>query len=247
MRNDIRGTILIEFVGSFLLFVLLIMSVLSLINIVTVQARMHFALTQTANMLSMYGYVLHVTGLDGRLMEIDEGRAGTDAQIQEMRSNIEQVFAGINDIGGAVSGAQNAVDQAGGWIDGVANDPAGAVQMLIQYAMGELGSAGFELILRGLVTHYLRNGDMSGAEYLRSVGINEDLQFYSLSLTSSAAGNSILLDRYGNVRITVQYYIDYSFMGLRLPFEPRLSITQSVVTRMWRGGFGDGYSGFNDG
>jgi len=58
MRNDERGTVLIEFIGSFLLFFLLIISILSLVNIVTAQARVHYALTETANTMSMYGYVM---------------------------------------------------------------------------------------------------------------------------------------------------------------------------------------------
>ena len=242
MRKDEGGSILIEFVGSFLLFVLLIMSILSLINIVTVQSRMHFALTQTANMLSKYGYVLHVTGLDERFMSVDATRADVNADIGRVRADIEQVFTGISDLGATFGGVQNTVNQAEGWIEGFADNPAGAIQVLTQYAMGELGGAGFELMLRGLVTHYLRNGEMSGAEYLLSVGITEPLQFYAFSLGSSD-GNSVLLDRNGNVRITVQYYIDYSFMGLRLPFEPRLRVTQSVMTKMWLGGSGTGYSG----
>ena len=41
MRRDERGYIVVETIGSFLLFVLAVTSILSLINIVAVQARVH--------------------------------------------------------------------------------------------------------------------------------------------------------------------------------------------------------------
>ena len=88
MQKDERGYIILEFVGSFLLFFLLIISVLSLVNIVTVQARIHYALTQTANMLSMYGYITHVTGVDKLLIEIDRNsntvRSEVNAQVDSI-------------------------------------------------------------------------------------------------------------------------------------------------------------------
>ena len=63
MGKDERGYIVVETIGSFLLFVLLVLSILSLINIVAVQARIHYALTQTAQTISMYSYTLDVIGV----------------------------------------------------------------------------------------------------------------------------------------------------------------------------------------
>ena len=62
MRQDQRGYIVVETIGSFLLFTLLIVSILTMINIVTVQARVHAALTQACETVSMYSYVLDLTG-----------------------------------------------------------------------------------------------------------------------------------------------------------------------------------------
>ena len=45
----------------------------------------------------------------------------------------------------------------------------------------------------------------------------------------------------GDVRIRVDYYIDYTFGALPLPFT-RLHVTQEVTTKAWLGGEGDGYS-----
>ncbi|MCL2813906.1 MAG: hypothetical protein FWD23_04840 [Oscillospiraceae bacterium] len=50
-----NGYITIETLGTFLPFVFLVVSILSLVNIVTVQTRVHYALTQAANTISVYG------------------------------------------------------------------------------------------------------------------------------------------------------------------------------------------------
>ena len=61
---------------------------------------------------------------------------------------------------------------------------------------------------------------------------------------SSGANDSLLLDADGNVKIVVQYDVDYSFGALILPFEePKLHVTQEVVTKAWLGGEGEGYKG----
>jgi len=261
--KDERGSILIEFVGSFLIFVLMIISILSLVNIVTAQARMHYALTQTANTLSMYGYILHVTNIDGFMMGVQTGADTVNSEANQLIDDINEVLSGINnlDLAGIQKGAEGVQGRVGSWVVNTIKDPICAIQIIMQYGLSELESAGFELILRELMKYYLSNGDMDGDEYLKSVGINSDLEFYTFSLpgyvpaqpgqsvgsvTNIPDDNSVLLDANGNVRITVQYKIDYWFYGLQLPFSdsdniPRLSMVQSVITKMWLGGSGDGY------
>ena len=264
MRKDERGTILIEFVGSFLLFVLLILSILSLVNIGTMQARMHYAMTQTANTLSMYGYMLHVAGMDEPMINAAKGAQYVQSEANGVIDEINGVLDGINNFGltGIQKSGEAAVDRISGWVDNTRENPKQTLQLLAQYAMREVGSAGFELILRPLMEHHLSNGEMNADEYLRSVGVDgvDSLEFYTLStpgyspaggreivgsFTGIPADDSILLDGDGNVKITVQYDMKYSFMGLNklLPFEePKLRITQSVMTKMWLGGWGEGYN-----
>ena len=262
MRKNEQGTILIEFVGSFLLFVLLIMSILSLVNIGTMQARMHYAMTQTANTLSMYGYVLNVSGADGFLISnaavAENVRQGANTSIDD----INNVLNEINNlsISGVVSSAEIAAGNIGAQVDNVIENPVQAVQSVANYGLNQGMSFGFGEILKPLIGYHLANGDMSGDEYLRSVGVDgvESLSFFTLSapgytpagkgqlvgtINGLPADDSALLDHNGNVRITVQYEMKYSFMGLDniMPFEPKLKITQSVMTKMWHGGRGERY------
>ena len=259
MRNE-RGTILVEFVGSFLLFVLLIMSILSLVNIVTLQARMNYAITQTANSLSMYGYVLNVVGLDKTLMNVNSGANVVSGEINSAVGEINDVLGSINslDLKGVKKNAGTAKERFGSWTDSTKENPKQTIQLIVQYGLNEGEKAIFEQMLRPLMLHYLANGDMSGEDYLKSMRVNGDLEFYDFSMvgmapagsgalvgsvTGLADNDSILLDEAENVKITVRYEVDYSFMGLPLPFDAKLKITQSVITKMWLGGSGDGYVG----
>ena len=65
------------------------------------------------------------------------------------------------------------------------------------------------------------------------------LHFYSPDLQGN---DSQLLTSEGNVKIVVQYDVDYHFGALVLPFDqPKLHVTQEVMTKAWLGGEGEGY------
>jgi hypothetical protein len=255
MRSNEQGTILIEFVGSFLLFFLLVISILSLVNIVTAQARMHYALTETANTLAMYGEVIHAADLES----LSSGHDSSSTM-----SLLSKVFSVVSDL-------------AGGGMPWDGSAPAGAVASLASYYSGLIPKTGFERVAKPLLISNLSAGPMSGEDYLRSVriqsvkvtgytvpykvvtGSGSINLFGSSSSSSSVTWHSLEIDqKNGGVsttdtessarhrqmfRLTVEYEIDYSFMGLPLPFNPKLKVTQSVATRMWMGGSGEGYSG----
>ena len=251
MKRDERGYIVVETIGSFLLFVLLITSILSIINIVTIQARIHYAVTQTAETLSMYDYVLHVTGADTHLKNSSAKAGKVQGQIDEMKGNINDVISGIErlqpkEIGTA---GKAAVNQAKGWMDQAEADPEGMIQDVLNYALNQGGNAAFGTMLRPLVGHYLTNNGMSGDEYLRTFRVIdglEGLEFYDFStfdLTKQGNTGSTFMDQDGNIRIRVEYDVDYTFGALMIPFkEPKLHITQIVQTKAWLGGLGEGYT-----
>ena len=91
MKRDQGGYIVVETIACFTLFVFLMMSILSLINIVTVQARVHYAITQAAETLSMYSYTLDAMGAAEKLMKsadrADRGRRG-----ESIRRKCQQGF-----------------------------------------------------------------------------------------------------------------------------------------------------------
>jgi hypothetical protein len=259
-----RGYIVVETIACFLLFVFLVVSIISLINIVTVQARVHYALTQAAETVSMYSYVLEVTGL-AKHMESSAGmREHVEQKADEMKDHINDVIDGIQGLMGlnitqsnvdlVKEGGSGAFDQGKGWVDEAVNNPKKSLQYLMNYALGQAPSEAFEAMLRPLVGHYLVNGPQDGDLYLRSFNVNDGAENYGirgivfsdfdlLTLDSTGANDSTILTSVGDVKVVARYEVDYFFGILAPVIQPRLKITQEVITHAWLNGKGEGYTG----
>ena len=248
---DDNGYIVVETVGAFIPFVFLVVSILSLVNIVTVQARVHYALTQAANTLSMYSYTLEVLGVSNKLTELHYEADKVSKEIGKLRSDMDEILAGLDsfsNVTGAVEGSRNAAARVYGWGEAAAGDPRAALQTFMNYGESELLNLVFEELARPLVGRYLANGELTGDEYLLGAGVMnrhtgatglDALEFYQFS--NAGLGNSVLIDAQGNVKLVVEYEIAYTFGLLPLPFNPSLRITQSAVTKAWLNGSGKGY------
>ena len=249
--HDEKGYIIAETTGSFIPFVLLMVSILSLVNIVALQGRIHYAMTQAANTLSMYSYTLELLGIANDLTTLDTKSERIIREAGALRSDISSAISGIDslaDISGAFESGDRAVDRVLGWGEEIADDPNAALQQLMCYGISELRDRVFEEMARPLVGRYLANSDMSGDEYLKNVGVMnkttgarglEALEFYQFSLFEG--GNSVLIDHNGNVKLVATYEVEYTFGGLPLPFKPTLKLSQTVVTKAWLNGSGEGY------
>ncbi|MCL2151932.1 MAG: hypothetical protein FWH57_03065 [Oscillospiraceae bacterium] len=251
MRDE-DGYIVVETIGAFVPFLLLVVSILSLVNIVALQARVHYAMTQTANTLSMYSYTLEVLGVANSLTTLSDKANKASGKAHEFKKNINGVISGIesfSDIGGAMEQGNAALNQVK---DSLA-DPKALLQEIMNYSIEELRNLAFEQLARPLVGRYLTNEHFSGEEYLilmgvvkssadrsalSAVGLNA-LDFYKFS--NMGRGNSVLIDAKGNVKLVVEYEILYKFGALPLPFRPTLKVSQTVITKAWLNGSGKGY------
>ena len=243
MRDNESGYITVETAGAFILFVLLVSSILSLVNIVTLQTRVHYALTQAANTVSVYAYALEVTGAAGRLRAIDEGASVVRREAAGFRSDIGAVYDSIKSLSlrGAAAHGEAAVTRVLGWGEDIADDPVSMARTLLDYGLSTGGSHIFGHLVRPLVGRYLSNGTMTGDEYLRSVNVIDGLDGLEFGGISMSEPGSVLIDSNGDVRLIVHYEIEYRFGALPLPFRPVLSVTQTASTKAWLGGRGEGY------
>ena len=253
MRGDDRGYIVVETVGAFLLFTLLNISILSMISIVTVQARVHAALTQACETISMYSYVLDLTGAASHIQKNSAKAGAVQEQVDAFKGNVNGLLDGIKELAPDQIGekGQALADQVGAGIDSAVSDPKSMLQYVMNYALDRAGSAAFGTFLaRPLVGRYLANGNISGDQYLKNYGVIdglEGLEFYTFDVfdfSTTGNKNSQLLDKNGDIRLVVQYDVSYSFGALLLPFdEPKLHVTQVASTKAWLGGEGEGYRG----
>jgi len=208
VKNE-DGYIVVETVGTFIPFLLLVISILSLVNIVSMQAQIHHALTQTAKTLSMYAYVLNVTGIADDFIEID-------TRARDFENNIRSTIDGILTLDS---------DEADLDFDFSHTD-------IINYGLSEAGSFIAASFVRPLVMRYLSGQQISGADLL-ALGNVFDFRLTRVAIVNYNA----------DVTITARYDIYYAFGNLEIPFGSRLSVTQTVVTKAWLGGSGEGYRG----
>jgi len=276
MKKDEGGYIVVETITAFILFVFLVMSILSLVNIVAVQARVHYALTQTANTLSMYAYTLHVTGAAPYMMRIEAVSEAITAEADGAKEEINAIIGNLDTVIGEMEGMtptavvsgdapailENIQQAVGGvqtngealanrgtaWAQSAVRDPSGAVAMMLTGGVSMAGKEALELLLRPLVSGYLANGNMSGDAYLRSMHVVNGMDglvfsdFDLFNLNSSGLNDSVILDSRGNTYLVLRYEIDYTFGALPLPEGMRtLSIEQTVKTKAWLNGEGEGY------
>ena len=191
MSKNEKGHIVVETVGTFIPLVLLMISILSLVNIVVVQARIHYALTQAAKTISVYSYAI------GKIED------------SEIMKELDSVFSGINLMkNNETTDSKDTIDIIGAITD---------------YAKSELSGYLADVLVSPIVERYLTNDGETGREFLKRFGVT-DLDFSS----------SVLLDENENVKLTAHYKVDYMFGALPIPFGPRLSITQTVITKAWR-------------
>ena len=250
MRDDQRGYIVVETIGAFILFVFLVASILSLVNIVALQARVHYALTQSAQALSMYSYTVEAMGFTEHVVNSRVKQNALESEANETKANITGVINGIQSLSvdDVYDHGEAIVGRAQEWADDIASDPGNALSVVMNYALGHGGDALLEQVVRPLVGRYLTNGDMSGDEYLRSVGVIDGLRglnFYDFPLfkiEATGEENSVFIDKNGEIKLVVRYDVDYTFGMLPLDFlDHKLSIVQIVKTKAWLGGYGEGY------
>lgn len=256
MKRDENGYIVVETILCFTLLVFLMVSILSLINIVTVQARMHYALTQTAETVSMYCYALDKIGFAEPLMGIAEKAEKTQKEIDTFKGNIDDLTGALNSLMNSEdfdclyeSGKTIAQSGKGLYDQGVKlvnTDPKVLLQNFLSLSIDEICSYGFEQLLQALMDRYLTNGSLSGDEYLRAYGVIDGVDGLDftpsnyLRWESRGNSNSHFLTSEGSVRIIVSYKIDYTFGTLPLPFSD-LAVTQQAETLAWLQGEGEGY------
>lgn len=245
MHKDENGYIVVETIGTFIPFVLLVVSILSLVNIVTLQSRVHYALTQAANTLSMYSYGLEVTGVANDLDILDKKASVVTKGVEEIKLDIDGVLEGIESLssGDVKVHGEAAINRVSGWGQSAIDNPKEALQLVLNYGLSKGNKVLLEELLHILVSRYLINGDITGDQYLKSVnvvdGIN-GLKFFSWDVLNTGV-DSTLIDKDGNVKLVASYEVEYKFGSLPLPFTPKLKITQTVKTKAWLNGSGKGY------
>ena len=249
MRRDEKGYIVVETIGCFILFLFLNASILSLINIVTIQARVHYAMTQAAEAVSMYTYTLDTLGFAEHIVDGAKKAETAEGELNEIKNHVTEFISAVNkqSISDALDKGETLIQDGVTVIEGAINDPKAVFQKFLNYNVQGGMDFLFEAAIRPLVGWYLRNGNMSGDAYLRTFHVENGLKgldFKKLTAfdlgSTVTGGDTRFLTGSETVKIVVEYDSDYTFGTLPLRFT-KLHVTQSVETRAWLNGLGEGY------
>lgn len=250
MRRDERGYIVVETIMCFTLFIFLNISILSLINIVTVQARVHYALTQAAEAVSIYTYTLDVLGVSDHIVASAQTAETAEEELNTVKIHINSFIDAVRslNISDTLDSGDALIRDGVKVVEDIENEPEKVFQKFLNYNLQEGMDFLFEGAVRPLVGWYLRCGELSGDEYLRAFHVEKGLRgldFKRLStfdLSATATGSDTrFLTGSETVKLVVEYDIDYTFGTLPLGFT-KLHIVQSAETRSWLNGSGEGYT-----
>ena len=226
MRKNENGSVVIETLLSFILFACLCWCILTIINITTLQARVHHALTQTAIELSVYGYALHALGFSEHVMTMGEAQTET----AELIGNITTMINTLDIDGGIQT------------VDDIMQDPMQIVQNLLLYVAGNMVN---DYLVRPIFEKYLQLGDHRAPAFLHGNRVRSSASPGLLSLSDNYIHlyESRLITPEGNIILVATYGVDFTFGILPMPERfGRLTFQQTAKTKVWLGGYGEVFS-----
>ena len=98
-KNQEKGAVTVEATIALSVFMFAIVTLYTIVNIATVQAKVAFAINNTAKEISQYGYLYSLTGLNDRQHEIyDSGKAQT-ADVEKTVSDLGTLYDEIVKLG----------------------------------------------------------------------------------------------------------------------------------------------------
>jgi hypothetical protein len=254
MKKQDDGYIVVETLLSFIMFLFFALSLLSLINIVTVNMRMHYAVTQVTNELSMYSYLVDVVGATDELVAFKEAGGKLDAEINTFKDNIRNTVDSTTEAGkrtkeiidnpstfkdnlstitdlleSAIGSGEAVVDKA----EDMYENPEYYINLLLDKVLdGAVDYIVANHIIKPMMEKYLENGDTTADTYLNANNIGTDIEPYNYDTLDF--DTRFFMNKNGDIIVTVTYDIDYTFGFLPLDFT-KLSFTQSAKTRAWIG------------
>lgn len=227
-----RGAIVVEATISLTAFIFLLYTILSVLNICYIQAKMSTALNTAAKQISQYCYLYYKLG-GGRVNDELAGAAEKPRKTVEatfdgissfMTKMSDGVESGINgDYAGSLKNAIDAGQGAAGIIDmyaeQIANDPKGFIigmGMLAacetkDYAFGKLcGALGKAFMAKNLKDFKDDDPDQFLKRYMIKNGL-DDLDFKYTALMPAKNKNLVLLVVTYDVHVIRLLNIDYKF------------------------------------
>ncbi len=254
-----NGSVTIEATISLSAFMFAIVTILTIVNICIVQARISYALNTTAKEISQYSYLYSLTGLNDSQSKLYEaGKEGTK-DITKILSDINTVYNEIENLGNTgnqspenIDDIMSAWDSAVGSVDNIesagsslydtisdiASDPKNLMFGIAKLAASE----GFDLVKSRLIAaplaktmvqrHLVNTKDGDVDAYLKYLGV---VPAANGSYLDGLDFSQSTLFPYGSNEIRINVSYDVKVIAL-LPIDFSFHFNQTAVTHGWLAG-----------
>ena len=242
-----KGASSIEAIISLTVFSLVMMGLLMIVNFVTAQAKIQYAINATAKEMSQYAYFYHALGVDKLQDDLSkESKQAMDvfsnlttcvsdasAEVQNIsgdpksylqgltkKENRDNAQAVVSEIQSVYANLKDIVKDPSSFIKSVASIGA---NYGIDYIKDKVIAVP---LAKSLTRRHFGNDDASANARLEKLGIEGGFDGINFN-------RSEFIDEDNNVRIVVYYKIN---MKNVLPFNVSFVVKQQAVTRAWLGG-----------
>ena len=254
--GDESGSVTVEATISLSAFMFAIVTLLTIVNICIVQAKMSIAINASAKELSHYSYLYSLTGIPGGQAKLAEAASETEKDVNGVLSDVNTVFTEIQNIGkddrgepeditAMLNGLKDSYDtmsEAGGslkeQLEELAEDPKGVAMGLVKIAATD----GWNLATSRLIAAPLSKG-LCKKNLASEKGGDVESYLKHLGVVPAANGSyldgldfsqsSLFPDGSNEIRVTVSY--DVKVIAL-LPIDFSFHFTQTAVTHGWLSG-----------
>lgn len=235
MRKDReRGAVIVEGIISLTTFMFAIFTILSIVNICYIQARMSNALNSAAKEISQYSFFYYKFGIDkaenklSQDSDVKEGREMADKTVAGMgalmdnlsnaNSNMESGnFDGL--VSDIQSGKSNVDSMVNDWADAIADDPKGLLIGMGKMMGNELVQEGKSLLCEVLAKAFMKKNLKAFPEddperflhAYRVVNGMKGLDFQYTTFLQDGVSNEIQIVVTYDVRVLEFFNLDFDF------------------------------------
>lgn len=232
--RDEQGHIVVEAVVVFVPFIILIALILSLIEFAFIHIRVQHALAQTAQQVSMYSYLIDVTGTAEAIGAANQ----VSSDVRDVKQNTEKIIEGLNTLknfsDSTIGKAVGTFGEIGESLENIINtlkpyaeDPKGSIELLGRAGIGWVVEKIAFVTARKIFESQFNVIDQSdGYERFRK---RYGIDVYDFHLDADTA------DDKNRLTLTYTYEFELTLGRFLLPFNPKISTTQSVMTKLWMG------------
>lgn len=256
-RNDDKGAIVVEATIALTAFVFLLYTLLSLVNICYIQAKMSIALNSAAKDISQYSYLYFKFGIGKAEANLDDG---SEEYLNLGKNTVDGIgtFVGAmgdagdafdsGDFDSAFNNLQNGADAAQSvydeWADKVSEDPKQFMIGLGRFAASEgvdlvknkLGAAIAKSFMKKNLKAY--QGDNPDA-FLKKAGVVDGLAGLDFNGTAIFAGT-------GNDHDLIQLVVTYEVEVIKLlNIDFKFRFVQVARTKAWGAGISENKSSYS--